>query len=182
MAGKHRSAQIPGCIAPRPLPSPRPASPRPWPPPSRLREAGTRRRRRLLQSRLSHSLGNPAVAAPLEAEQPSREPASGRSGRLTAEPTDGRTAGSQAARVASGSTMSWGTELWVSRGEGRPARTLAPEGLGLSRRRRPERVGRSPALAEGGGTAVLCVRTPLPSRQGLRGSWSALPPLPRRWG
>ena len=165
LGGQAGSAQIPGCIASRPLPSPRPASPRPWPPPSRLREAGTRRRRRLLQSRLSHSLGNPAVAAPLEAEQPSREPASGRSGRLTAEPTDRRTAGQPGGSGYSGSAMSWGTELWVSRGERRPARTLAPEGLGMGRRRRLERVGRSPALAKGGGTAVLCVRTPLPSRQ-----------------
>lgn len=70
-AGPPRSQ---GASRPAPLPSPRPASPRPRPPPCWLREAGTRRRRRLLQSRLSHSLGSPAVAAPSEAERRSCEP------------------------------------------------------------------------------------------------------------
>lgn len=63
--------------------------------------------------------------------------------------------------------MSWGTELWVSGGKGRPAWTPAPEKRGLGGRRGPSAVRArtavlGTALAEGEGLAPLCVQTPLP--------------------
>lgn len=64
------------------------------------------------ESRLSPSLGKPVVAAPLEAEQLSHEPASGRSDRLTADPTNGRTAGQADGSSHLKFAMSWDTDLW----------------------------------------------------------------------
>lgn len=131
----HRARPLP---SPRPLPS-RVPPPSARPPPCRLREAGTRRWRRRLPWTLSHSLGSLAVAAPSEAEQQPRarrqrvEGVDGRRSRRT----DGRTeSGQPDGRVAAASTMSWGTELWVSGG----ARGPGPEGaggVGAADRRRP---------------------------------------------
>lgn len=156
-AGERGSAAIPGCTAPRPLPSPRPASPRPGPPPCRLREAGTRRRRRLLQSRLSHSLRSPAVAAPSEAErrscEPVGQPVGGRPG-LRAGPTDGRTA----EQPDGPSRLKFRHEL----GHG----AVGESGCGAPRRPSAARAPWAPppplAPAEGGGSTLLCVQPPAP--------------------
>ena len=79
--------------APRPAPSPLPVPPPESPPPRQLREAGTRRRR-LLRSPLSRSLGSLAVAAPSEAELQRREP--------EGQPVGGRTDGRQDRPTESG--------------------------------------------------------------------------------
>lgn len=185
-AGGARSAAIPGCTAPRPLPARRPASPPRGPPPCRLREAGTRRRRLLLQSRLSHSLGNPAVAAPSEPEHQSREPADQ---PAKATQTDGGANGRTDRRGFSQTVgvlkfrheLGHGAVGESERGAlARPA--VGPRGARA--RRAPRTVGcearwRSPPLAEAG-RPPLCVQTPSRSAGGCGAAVRAYASAPAR--
>lgn len=107
----------------------------------------------------------------------------GRSDRRTDSGAARRPESPQVPPWAGAQSCGW---VWV-RGAPRGLRPARGAGrAGAADRRRPERFGPSLplALAEGGGSTLLCVQTPLPSRPGLSGCWSALPPLPPRrgWG
>lgn len=141
--------------APRPAPSP--PSRLPSAPAPSLPAAGRRGRGgSSLQSCLSHSLGNPVVAAAFEADTCRPGPEEGKSGRADS-------GSSLPARVALGSAMSWGTELWVS------VKSRETRAVG----------GGSPGVGAARGSAPLCAARARSTAGRRRGGCSVLPPRGR---
>lgn len=130
--------------------------------------------------------GEPGVGGTFVGRAPKpracRPASEGHTDRRRGQRTDGQTGGSARRWEFSSSTMSWGTELWVSPSEGPSrARPLAPEGRGLGGSRGPSaarRVGGSrPCHWRRLGVPLLFVCRPRRAWPGVAGLRSALPPL-----